>query len=184
MNNGLSERVEREFKEWKERYEISYDMEFDIKALLKLQEEYDNTEVGSNTTLTRRTILDMINKLHRDTRLKPKEIVKEEVPMYIDFSRVQVDLNEKINGIENKNMGICFGKVIIYIDNVMFTLNKNNLMRSYVSEIKSIINTYEEMNNVKVIAYIDTCGFGKSLFDELSEYDDIEVKELNIKVLK
>jgi len=39
---------------------------------LKLQEEYDEVEVGSNTTKTRETLLGMINRLHMSMRFKER----------------------------------------------------------------------------------------------------------------
>lgn len=68
----LSERVQREFDKMKEMYIIPYTMEFQVKTLLKLQEEYDSIEVGSNTTRTRETLLHMIQELQRSIRLEPK----------------------------------------------------------------------------------------------------------------
>jgi len=69
---NLSERVQREFNLWKSKYDIPYHAEFQVKTLLKLQEEYDEVEVGSNTTKTRETLLGMINRLHMSMRFNEK----------------------------------------------------------------------------------------------------------------
>jgi hypothetical protein len=180
--NNVSERVQREFNEWKEKYEIPYHMEHHVKTLLRLQEEYDNVEASSNTTKTRETLLHMIQDLYVRLKLKEKELVKKTIPMYVDFSRVHVDLNDKIDGVKNMNMGVCIGKVNIYIEDKIIVLNKNdNLIRNYAFEIKSIINTYEELTKTKLIAYIDTQCFGNDLYDALLEFDDIKVEKLNVK---
>lgn len=182
--DSFKERVQREFEIWKEKYDIPYNMEFQVMALVRLQEEYKETLIGSNTTRTRETLLSMINNIHKSLHLKEKETenIKKTVPIYIDFSRVQVDLKEKISGVKNVSMGICTGKIIIYIGNAIFTLDKNNLIRDYAFEIKNIINTYEEMSGLKVIAYVDTYSFGKVLFDELSNCG-VLVEELKRKPL-
>lgn len=73
MSNTLSERVKREFEKWKEIYEIPYHMEFQVKTLLRLQEEYDSIDVGSHTTKTRETLLRMIQNLHGSMILQEKE---------------------------------------------------------------------------------------------------------------
>ncbi len=62
----LSERVEREFAEWEKKYVIPHHEEFNIKALLKLQAEYDSIEPDGSNVLRRQTLLDMIRDLHRN----------------------------------------------------------------------------------------------------------------------
>jgi hypothetical protein len=68
----LSERVQREYDEIKENYDVPYFSEFKVKTLLRLQEEYDNVEVGSNTTRTRETLLRMILNLQKEIIIKEK----------------------------------------------------------------------------------------------------------------
>jgi len=92
--NNLSERVQREFETWKEKYEIPEHMEFEVKTLLKLQEEYDLVEVGSNTTKTRESLLGMINRLHMNMRLKEKVIANK--PMYIEYIHTSGKQEDKI----------------------------------------------------------------------------------------
>ena len=70
----LSERVQREFEKWQEKYEIPLHEEFQIKTLLQLQEEYDNIQANSNNTKTRDTLLHMIKQLHSSLLLKKKSI--------------------------------------------------------------------------------------------------------------
>ena len=66
----MSERTEREFQKWKENYIIPFHEEFNVKTLIGLQEEYENTEVSSNTTKTRDSILSMVNNVSRNLRLE------------------------------------------------------------------------------------------------------------------
>ncbi len=60
---GLSESVQREFDRWQEGYSIDLLDEFLVKTLLKLQDEYNSITPGSDNTLTRQTLLDMILRL-------------------------------------------------------------------------------------------------------------------------
>ncbi|HBY21014.1 MAG TPA: hypothetical protein DEG71_08395 [Clostridiales bacterium] len=153
------ERVQKKLTEWKEKYEIPSHMEFEVITLLKLQDEYDQIEMGSHTTMTRRTLLDMIQRLHRDMRLFPKAIVLK--PMYIDCVRTEGD--EAI-------------KILIYIENKIITLDsklyKNpKSMKDYAKMIHDVtIKGYE--------IYIDIRGFGMGLYDYLVEYTDLKVNEL------
>jgi len=121
--NNLSERVQREFNEWKEKYNIPDHMEFEVKTLLKLQEEYDLVETGSNTTRTRESLLSMINRLHKDLMLKPKTNITK--PMYIDL-------------IKNNDTS---GKVTIYYNGNITVLNNNQYSyKDYAVKINSLIN--------------------------------------------
>lgn len=85
----LNERVEREFKKWQEKYEIPFQSEFQVKTLLKLQDEYNNVEEGSNTTRTRETLLRMINEVGGSVSLKPKQEYNETI--------LVIGNNERIN---------------------------------------------------------------------------------------
>lgn len=66
---------ERGLLEWESRervcrvgkkYVIPHHEEFNIKALLKLQAEYDSIEPDGSNVLRRQTLLDMIRDLHRN----------------------------------------------------------------------------------------------------------------------
>jgi len=158
--SNLSERVQSEFIEWKEKYEIPKHMEFEVKTLLKLQEEYDLVEAGSNTTRTRESLLGMINKLHMNMRFKEKVIANK--PMYIDCIRTE--------GKETI-------KVLIYVENKMITLDSRNY------QAPKSFGDYAKMIHDMAIAkgyeiYIDIRGFGMGLYDYLIEYKDLNVNEL------
>jgi hypothetical protein len=77
-----SERVEREFKEWQERYDIPYSEHFRVKTLLALQEEYDNIVPADNNTRTRESILKMINEIHSKFPYKMFEEKKKSILYY------------------------------------------------------------------------------------------------------
>lgn len=66
----MSERVEREFKEWQERYEIPYTEEFNVKQLLKIREEIEETP--TEHVRTRKDLIDMADKLYNHMRFNPK----------------------------------------------------------------------------------------------------------------
>lgn len=153
----LSERVQREFEKWQEKYEIPLHEEFQIKTLLQLQEEYDNIQANSNNTKTRDTLLHMIKQLHSSLLLKKKS----ENIMYVDVSH---------NFSKNKTI-----KISIYINGEIYTIeneSKELRFKDYTSIISSIANTH------KAIIYIDVNGFGIGLYEELEKLKDVIVKKL------
>jgi len=157
--NNLSERVQREFDTWKGKYEIPYDVEFQVKTLLKLQEEYDNVEASSNTTRTRDTLLHMIQDLSKSMRLEPKN---NRIGIIIDITtkpEKEVD------------------KIIIYTNDVVYILNEQNF------SIKDYANTIANMFNEKefIVAHINTNGIGFELYNELFNKKRVIVKPLKIK---
>lgn len=81
----MSERVEKEFKVWQEKYDIPYKTEFQVKTLLKLQEEYDTIKADSSNTRTRETLLKMIEGLQMRLSLTSKE--KNKYSMFIDVGK-------------------------------------------------------------------------------------------------
>jgi len=158
--NNLSERVQREFEQWKEKYDIPYHAEFQVKTLLKLQEEYDDVEVGSNTTKTRETLLGMINRLHMSMRLVEKNVKYDKV-IYVEY----------ICKSENNP-----NKIIMYIDNIIYNITGDkNLKMNYFAK-----TIYDIVNKENAIIYISTRGFGISLYDELKQFKGLVVKELKV----
>jgi len=162
--NNLSERVQREFESWKEKYEIADHMEFEIKTLLKLQEEYEGIPLGSNTTKTRESLLQMIHRLHMNIMLKEKvDVIK---PMYVDCIRADAK--------EDSQRGKM--KVIIYVDNQLIILdNKTHLnSRDYARTI------YKLAKSKNSIVYIDIHGLGMVIYDELVGFKDLPVEKLHL----
>lgn len=157
--NNLSERVQREFDTWKGKYEIPYDVEFQVKTLLKLQEEYDNVEASSNTTRTRDTLLHMIQDLSKSLKLEPKN------------NRIGIIIN-----IITKP-GKEVDKIIIYTNDIVYVLSDPNF------SIKDYANTIANMFNEKefIIANIDTNGIGIELYNELFNKKRVIVKRLEVK---
>lgn len=153
--NSLSERVQREFESWKEKYEIPEHMEFEVKTLLKLQEEYDQVETGSNTTRTRESLLGMINRLHRDMRFNEKQ----KKVMYVDYIRGD---NGKLS------------KYIIYLEDNMYILIGEQYKN--IGNVTNVIKRIAEKE--KAIIYIDSQGFGLAIYDELIEFENLIVKKL------
>jgi len=155
----LSERVQREFNAWKEKYEIPYNMEFQVKTLLKLQEEYDEVEIGSNTTRTRETLLHMIDEAQRHLYIKEKPSPNK--IMYID-----VLVAERTKPL----------KIVIYHENNMTILHYDNFsMKDYASFIVNMIGK-DEIATI----YIDTTSLGRALYDELIDVKGIELRELKL----
>jgi hypothetical protein len=108
----LNERVEREFKKWQEKYEIPFQSEFQVKTLLKLQDEYNNVEEGSNTTRTRETLLRMINEVGGSVSLKPKQEYNETI--------LVIGNNERIN------LFLCMLDRIVPRDNVSYVVKSSS----------------------------------------------------------
>lgn len=67
--------VESEFKKWKERYEIPFEKEFNVKALLELKYQYYNTD--DNHVKTKADLIHTIVKLQNDLNLKMKRKASE-----------------------------------------------------------------------------------------------------------
>ena len=70
INNERVQWVESEFKKWQERYSIPFEMEFNVKALLDLQWQFNNTEDGH--VKTKADLIQAISRLQRDLHLKPR----------------------------------------------------------------------------------------------------------------
>jgi hypothetical protein len=154
MNDNLSERVKREYNEWKEKYEIPLDTEFQVKTLLKLQEEYNSIEPNSNNTKTRETLLHMI----QDLQMKMILNKKRKTEMYVDYA--------KLDDIE---------KVTVFINGKILTFKQ---ALSY-SNIDYLIKPIKEMaEKEKALIYVDSCGFGRKIYDALLLYENLQVKEL------
>ena len=160
--NNLSERVQREFNEWKERYDIPYNMEFQVKTLLKLQEEYETVEIGSNTTKTRETLLHMIQDLQGRMNLNEKNENAFKA-IYVDYFK------NDANGISKVE------KAVVYCDNFIYNLQgeKYKSIKDYAYIIHKIALSK------RAIVYIDVRGMGMALYDELKEFKNIVVNELH-----
>jgi hypothetical protein len=162
--NNLSERVQREFESWKEKYEIPDHMEFEVKTLLKLQEEYDEVYKGSNTTKTRESLLNMIHRLHMSMRLTEKINITK--PMYVDCIRLDTK--------EDSQRGML--KVVIYIGDQIISLDN----RIYLNSKDYAHAIYNLAKETKSIIYIDTRNFGMVIYDELIKFTDLQIVKLRV----
>ena len=73
----FSESVERQFSEWNKKYEIPEHMEFQIKTMFELQEEYRSIPV--EYTKRKRDVLEMIMKLQDKLPTKLPEKISEKL---------------------------------------------------------------------------------------------------------
>jgi len=89
-NKTLSERVKKEFENWKERFEIPFSKEFQVKTLLKLQEEYNDIEPTEKNTMTRKTLLYMIQDLEHNLSLKEKTKTKNSSISDLDINKYEL----------------------------------------------------------------------------------------------
>lgn len=81
-NNKNSERearVDKEYQQWKERYEIPFKDEFNVKTLLQLQDEFNSLSYNSGMTKTRTDLIYMIERLNRNLDLKKRTPVTQRV---------------------------------------------------------------------------------------------------------
>lgn len=170
-NNKKSEREEREarvnkeYKKWAERYEIPLDREFDVKALLQLQDEYNCFQYQPDKTKTRIDLMCMIERLERNLNLQHRTTGN----MYVDYDRenqrVTVYYNDMITGYKISNEDKINGNGYV-TEMSMYSCSK---------KIRDIANYY------KKVVYIDNKGCGMVLFDLLCKYEDITVKPLVFK---
>lgn len=65
------ERVEREYKKWEKEFEIPLDLEFMVKSLLNLQEQFNST--SDEHTKTKMDLLKMINEIQGNMTLTKKK---------------------------------------------------------------------------------------------------------------
>lgn len=61
--------VESEYKKWEEKFEIPFELDFEIKALFELQHQFINTPDEHIKTKT--DLINVIGRLKRDLNLKP-----------------------------------------------------------------------------------------------------------------
>lgn len=61
--------VESEYKKWKEKFEIPFELEFEVRALFELQHQFINTPDEHIKTKT--DLINAIGRLKRDLNLKP-----------------------------------------------------------------------------------------------------------------
>jgi hypothetical protein len=94
--NKRSEYVEREFQKWSEIYEIPFDQEFEVKALLELQGQYN--EIPDKHIRTKTDILNAIHGIKGRLRLKKKVNLSNEEKLKV---LVVVDHYSKIKEIVN-----------------------------------------------------------------------------------
>jgi len=157
--NNLSESVQREFTKWKEKYDIPYSMEFHLKTLLKLQEEYDEVEIGSNTTKTRETILHMIQDLQRQMVFKEKIIPKihnykilvvgnvSELITFTNLMHMVINKNDIKLLTESRNHKTTF---ILYNGVIIEcrVKNENELIGLTADEFIDLTNDFTFQNNI------------------------------------
>jgi hypothetical protein len=71
MEQTRKEYIESEFKKWEEVYEIEFNQEFEIKALLDLQYQFSSTPREHVKTIG--DLIHTMNQIKRNLNLKPKK---------------------------------------------------------------------------------------------------------------
>jgi uncharacterized protein YfbU (UPF0304 family) len=67
--------IEREYKKWEEKFEIPFELEFNVKALLSLQHQF--MELPEEHVKTKADVMSTITRLQRDLNLKPKRKLQD-----------------------------------------------------------------------------------------------------------
>ena len=154
------EYIEEKCKLWNDIYLIPCDMGLMIRSMFEL--EYQFMTTPQEDVKTKKDILDMIHKISQSTRLKPQ--IKCTEPMYVDCIWTE---------------GRDSNKVLIYVDKKLVTFDSRRYqepisIKSYANMIHDIAfkNEYE--------IYVNTQGFGMSLYEYLIEFGDLKVMELEV----
>jgi len=156
---SVNKYVEEQFKQWQEIYDISYEDVFNVKLLLQLR--YDILHTKPEYTKTKLELIEMSNRIQSRLRLKPVNNQYETI-LYVDF----------IYGEGNKS-----DKVIVYKKEKMYIIqNENYKIQDYANIITNMRNENETFT-----IFIDTHGFGQSLYDALYEKPAIDVRRVTIQ---
>jgi len=135
-------------------------MGFMIRSMFEL--EYQFMTTPQEDVKTKKDILDMIHKISQSTRLKPQ--IKCTEPMYVDCIWTE---------------GRDSNKVLIYVDKKLVALYSRRYQEPI--SMKSYANMIHDMAITKGYeVYINTQGFGMSLYDHLIEFGDVKVCELTV----
>lgn len=154
------EYVVEKCKLWNDIYIIPCDMGFIIRAMFEL--EYQFMTTPQEDLKTKREILDMIHKISQYTRLKPQ--IKCTEPMYVDCIWTE---------------GKDSNKVLVYVNKKLFVLDPRQHQQPV--NIKSYANMIYDMAFEKEYeVYVNTQGFGMSLYEHLMEFGGLKVKELTV----
>ena len=88
--------IESEYKKWEERFEIPFEKEFDVRALLSLQHQF--LTLPEEHVKTKADVILTINKLTERLDLKRKTVIKDEDKLKVTFvvndQRQLVDLED------------------------------------------------------------------------------------------
>jgi len=154
------EYIEEKCKLWNDIYLIPCDMGFMIRSMFEL--EYQFMTTPQEDVKTKKDILDMIHKISQSTRLKPQ--IKCTEPMYVDCIWTE---------------GRDSNKVLVYVDKKMIVLDSRVTIKPM--SIKDYANMIHDMAFKKEYeVYVNTQGFGMSLYEHLVEFGDLKVMELEV----
>jgi hypothetical protein len=150
----MSERVEREFSEWKEKYEIPFNQEFNVKMLLNLREAIDETpnEHIRNKRDLIHTAMDIEQRLH----LTSKEEIKE-------------NANERIEKILNKPIK----EALIIKRGTLIKTALISVLKDYFKDDEFYFCIYNEFDYDDVLMPRDT------YMDEGTSIEDVIVELLS-----
>lgn len=124
--------IESEYKKWEERFEIPFQQEFNVKALLSLQ--YQFMSLPEDHTKAKADVIKTISDLNRNLNLKPKRKLsnneKRKIMFVVDSSHQLSMFNAFLDEIiprENKEQFLSTTSLTkIYTDTYEIKVVKNN----------------------------------------------------------
>lgn len=124
--------IESEYKKWEERFEIPFQQEFNVKALLSLQHQF--LSLPEDHTKAKADVIKTINDLQRNLDLKPKRKLsdneKRKIMFVVDSSHQLSMFNAFLDAIiprENKEQFLSTtGLTKIYTDTYEIKVVKNS----------------------------------------------------------
>lgn len=150
--------IESEFKKWQENFIISFDEEFEVKAILDLQWQYKTVE--DSHVKTKSDILSIVSRAKRDLMLKPKD-------------REKIFLVEVTNYSSGTNWSMRIGRYTPTNIEYVSTFTSENSLELCVERLIEIVKIEKPS---KII--FDTSENGASAFDNFI----ISVKKKNIHI--
>ncbi len=126
------ELIKSEYKKWSEMYDIPFEKEFEVKALIELQCQYYATP--NDHIRTKTDILNAIHNLKRNLGLKKKEIIHHEDKMRVlvivdnyTYIKPNTDWFVKLVGEERiLNLSESQSQATIVTDNTIIEIRVNS----------------------------------------------------------
>jgi hypothetical protein len=126
--------IESEYKKWEDKFEIPFEKEFDVRALLSLQHQF--LSLPDEHVKTKADIIITISRLTERLNLKKKNILKDEDKLKVIFvvddevnKKELSDILTKVTGVNDNDTFNTPSSVNIKTDqfNIKIVLNNDHL---------------------------------------------------------